>query len=87
MTRLERATFNLNLIESGWAAPFIIFPNIPGELDLPLYLQMAVNAKESKVGQYQDELSLSGYEYRMCEKLYSITKKLNDGNLSLILTS
>ena len=79
MTRRERATFNLNLIESGWAAPFILFPNIPGELDLPLFLEMAVDAKDNKRGQYQDSLSLPGYEYRMCEKLYSITKKIVDG--------
>ncbi|MCP3901886.1 MAG: nuclease, partial [Desulfobacteraceae bacterium] len=71
MTRYERATFNLNLIESGWAAPFIMFPNIPGELDLPLFLDMAADAKDKKRGQYQDDLSLPGYEYRMCEKLYS----------------
>lgn len=79
MTRLERSTFNLNLIESGWAAPFILYPSIPGELDLSLFLQMAVKAKENKDGQYQNELSLPGYEYRMCEKLYTITKKLSDG--------
>lgn len=76
MTRRERATFNLDMIESGWASPFILFPNIPGELDLPLFLEMAVSAKEKKRGQYQDDLSLWGYEYRMCEKLYGITKKI-----------
>ena len=75
MTREERATFNLNLIESGWAAPFILYPNIPGELDLPLFLRAATKAKDSGIGQYEDPLSLPGYEYRMCEKLYSITKK------------
>jgi hypothetical protein len=79
LTRRERATFNLNMIESGWAAPFVLFPVIPGELDLPLFLEMAVKAKQTRSGQYQDELSLPGYEYRMCEKLYRITKKLSDG--------
>lgn len=82
MTRKERATFNLNLIESGWAAPFIIFPNIPGELDLPLYLEVSNSAKEFGKGQYENDLSLYGYEYRMCEKLYAITKKI-DENISL----
>lgn len=76
MTRSERATFNLNLIESGWAAPFILFPNVPGEYDLPLFLEKAVDAKEKKKGQYKNRLSLPGYEYRMCKKLYSITKKI-----------
>lgn len=80
MTRRERATFNLDLIESGWAAPFILFPSIPGELDLPLFLEAAVAAKEAKRGQYQNDLSLPGYEYRMCEKLYGITQKLADGD-------
>ena len=79
MPRHERATFNLNLVESGWAAPFILFPNIPGELDLPLFLEAAVQAKEQKKGQYQDALSLPGYEYRMCEKLYTLTKKIVEG--------
>lgn len=79
MTRRERATFNLNIIESGWAAPFILFPNIPGELDLPLFLELSINAKEQGKGQYQDSLSLPGYEYRMCEKLYRITKKIVGG--------
>lgn len=82
MSRKERATFNLNLVESGWAAPFIIFPNIPGELDLPLFLEAAENAKNAKQGQYQNELSLYGYEYRMCEKLYAVTKKIVE-NISL----
>lgn len=81
MTRRERATFNLDLIDSGWAAPFILFPSIPGELDLPLFLEAAVAAKEAKRGQYQNDLSLTGYEYRMCEKLYGITQKLADGDL------
>ena len=80
MTRAERATFNLDLIESGWAAPFILFPSIPGELDLTLFLAHAVDAIENARGQYADPLSLPGYEYRMCEKLYRIAKKLDDGD-------
>ncbi len=76
LTRREKATFNLDMIESGWAAPFILFPSIPGELDLPLFLESALQAKENRKGQYQEELSLPGYEYRMCEKLYNIIKKL-----------
>lgn len=81
MSRRERATFNLNMIESGWAAPFIIFPSIPGELDLPLFVEAAVNAKDHNKGQYQEQLSMPGYEYRMCEKLYEITKKLINGDM------
>lgn len=79
MTRKQRATFNLDLIESGHAAPFILFPSIPGELDLPMFLEAAVGALEAGRGQYGDPLSLPGYEYRMCEKLHDITKKLAEG--------
>lgn len=80
MTRAQRATFNLDLIQSGWAAPFVLFPSIPGELDLPLYLEMAVEAVENNRGQYANPLSLPAYEYRMCEKLYAISRKLADGD-------
>ncbi len=80
MSRRERATFNLNMVESGWAAPFIIYPSIPGELDLPIFVKASVDAMEQKRGQYQNPLSMPGYEYRMCEKLYDITKKLIGGD-------
>jgi endonuclease YncB( thermonuclease family) len=79
MTRAERATFNLDLIASGWAAPFILFPSIPGEHDLPLFLDAAVGAMEAGRGQYGDPLSLPGYEYRMCEKLHAITRRIVAG--------
>lgn len=80
MSRRERATFNLDMIESGWASPFILYPSIPGELDLPLFVEAAVDAMDKKRGQYQESLSMPGYEYRMCEKLYDITKKLISGD-------
>ncbi|MGF1464460.1 MAG: nuclease [Maricaulaceae bacterium] len=79
MTRKERATFNLDLIESGWAAPFILFPNIPGQLDLPLYLETAEAALQDQRGQYADPLSLPAFEYRMCERLYTITQRIVQG--------
>lgn len=84
MTRKQRATFNLDLIESGWAAPFILFPNIPGELDLPMFLVAAIDAQEAGRGQYGEPLSLPAFEYRMCEKLHGITAKIAEGqNLSV----
>jgi len=83
MTRRERSTFNLDLIKGGWAMPFVLFPSIPGELDLPIFLEAAVSAKEGGAGQYAEALFLPAYEYRMCEKLHDITKKLVAGqNLS-----
>ncbi len=79
LSRLERSTFNLDLIAQGWASPFIIFPNIPGELDLPLYLHLAVAAYEEKKGIWAETLTMPAYEYRMCEKLYAISKALVEG--------
>lgn len=81
LSRLQRATFNLDLIGSGWATPFVVFPNIPGELDLPLYLHLATDAYDTKKGIWADALTLPAYEYRMCEKLYEISKDLADGKI------
>ncbi|SHH18975.1 thermonuclease family protein [Marivita hallyeonensis] len=80
MTRAERATFNLDLIESGHAAPFVIYPSVPGELDLPMLVRAALDAQTNGRGQYADPLSLTGYEYRMVEKLHRITKKIVRGD-------
>ncbi len=81
MSRQARATFNLDLVESGWAAPFVLFPSIPGELDLPLFLEAAVGAQDNGRGQYANAFSLTGYEYRMCERLHMISKKLAAGEV------
>ena len=79
MPRKQRATFNLNLIESGWAQPFILYPSIPNELDLKILIEAACEAMTQKKGQYEDELFLPAYEYRMCEKLYDVTKDMVEG--------
>lgn len=79
LSRGERATFNLDLVASGWAAPFILYPSIPGELDLPLFLEAAIAAMDERRGQFQDPLSLPAYEYRMCEKLHDITRRIVGG--------
>lgn len=79
LSRRERATFNLDLVDSGWAAPFVVFPSIPGELDLPLFIEAAVGAAADKRGQYGDPNSLPAFEYRMCEKLHQVTRKLVAG--------
>ena len=50
-----------------------------GELDLPLFLESAEQAQIEGRGQYGSEHSLPAYEYRMCEKLYSITRKKVEG--------
>ncbi|MDC9701389.1 MAG: nuclease [Alphaproteobacteria bacterium] len=79
MTAQEKESFNLDLVRSGWAVPFIIFPNIPGERELPLYVSLSVKAEEESFGQYAEPLFLPAYEYRMCEKLYTISARLEKG--------
>lgn len=79
LSREDRATFNLGLVASGWAAPFILFPSIPGELDLPLFVEKSVEAFADKRGHWADATNMPGYEYRMVEKLYQVTKKLVAG--------
>lgn len=76
LTLAQRATFNLDLVESGWAAPFVIFPSIPGERDYPLFVAKSEEAIVARRGIWDDPLTLVAYEYRMCEKLYSITKQM-----------
>jgi len=72
MTRLERATFNLLMIESGWAAPFVLYPSIPGERDLPLLMRVAAEAVAEGRGAWGEADMLAGYEFRMCERLAAI---------------
>jgi hypothetical protein len=81
LTRAERSTFNLDLIAAGWAAPFIIYPAIPGELDLPLFLAAAHKAMTEPPAAgniWSNPDTLLAYEYRMLEKLHAVTKKIVD---------
>jgi hypothetical protein len=79
MTRAQRATFNLDLIANGWAAPFIIYPSIPGELDLPLLVEAAADARAKPLGIWAEPMTLLGYEYRAMEKLFHITRRIVNG--------
>ena len=79
MTRKERATFNLLMVESGWAATFPIYPSIPSYADLVLLQEVAKDACDNKKGAWADPKMLTGYEFRMCMKLYDVTKKLVAG--------
>lgn len=76
MSRKERATFNLLMVESGWAASFPIYPSIPRLVDLVMLQEAARDAFEKKRGIWAEPLTLTGYEFRMCVKLYNVTKKL-----------
>ncbi|MFE0191607.1 nuclease [Streptomyces sp. NPDC059008] len=79
LPREKRPTFNLDLIAEGWAAPFVVYPSIPGELDLPLFLRAADKAVKDKKKIWKDPHTLLAYEYRALEKLHGVTKKKAEG--------
>jgi endonuclease YncB( thermonuclease family) len=66
----ERRTFNLQMLESGWAALFIIYPSFPRKGDFQSAVDAAADAFNDSRGQWQYGAGfLPGYEYRMCIKL------------------
>lgn len=79
MTLADRVTFNLLMVESGWAASFPIYPSLPKYADLNMLREAARTALESARGIWGDPLSLAGYEFRMCYKLWDITRDLVAG--------
>jgi len=79
MSRMDRATFNLLMVENGWAASFPIYPSVPSYPDLVLLQKVAKEAFDKKKGTWADPMTLAGYEFRMCVRLYQITKKLVNG--------
>lgn len=79
MSPWQRATFNLLMVRSGWASPFIIYPSIPKYRDLVMYREAAKEAYLAGRGIWADSLMLSAYEFRMCIKLYNVTKKIAEG--------
>ena len=79
LTRAQRSTFNLDMVTAGWAATFVIYPSIPGELDLPLLVDAAATARTAGTGAWADELGMPGYEYRSLERLHEVTAKIVAG--------
>ena len=67
----ERRTFNLEMIEEGWAAFFLIYPSLPKNIDLNKAIASAEIAWKGKKGMWHEfgAKVLLGYEYRMCIKL------------------
>jgi endonuclease YncB( thermonuclease family) len=68
----ERNTFNLNMIECGWAAFFPIYPSLPQRKeDWILAVSAAESAWNEKRGAWEEfgDQVLLGYEYRLCIKL------------------
>jgi endonuclease YncB( thermonuclease family) len=79
MSESDRATFNLLLVQSGWASSFPIYPSLPKYSDLKLLQEAAREAVENRRGAWADPLALAGYEFRMCVKLYQVTRQLVAG--------
>jgi endonuclease YncB( thermonuclease family) len=79
LTRKERATFNLMMVETGWAASLIIYPSLPSYADLALLRDAAQDAFDNGRGAWADPLTLTGYEFRMCYRLAEITEDLVNG--------
>ncbi len=75
----QRATFNLLMIESGWAASFPVYPSLPKYRDLVMLQQAAQNAFAQKKGIWAEANTLAGYEFRMCYKLWQVTNRLQQG--------
>jgi endonuclease YncB( thermonuclease family) len=80
-TKDRRSTFNLMMIENGWAAPLLIYPSLPGPEDLKRAWQAAKDACDKSLGAYAEPNMLTGYEFRMCCKLWDATDfKVNPQN-------
>jgi len=79
MSRKDRSTFNLDLIEAGWGAPFLIYPSLPRGEDMELFVEAAEAAVRQGRGAWAEPRSLPGYEYRMVEKLHRVTKRIVEG--------
>ncbi len=79
LSRQDRATFNLLMVEAGWAASFPIYPSIPRYADLVLLHDAAQDAFDHLRGIWTDPLTLTGYEFRMCVRLYDVTRRLVAG--------
>ncbi len=76
----DKKTFNLLMIESGWASTIMIYPNLPKNSDLRLTQELAKKAMDDNKGAWEDDKMLTGYEYRMCMKLYKQCKEAKASN-------
>lgn len=70
-TAPERRTFNLEMIERGWAAFFPIYPSLPRNDDMNMAIAAAEAAWNEKRGMWAAFGSdlLLAYEFRACIKL------------------
>lgn len=79
----ERGTFNYLMLKSGWAASIMIYPNLPKDSDLRMTHTAMKEAYDLKKGAWADPMMLTGYEYRMCLKMYNAIKKLDYGKFKI----
>ncbi|MBC3190988.1 thermonuclease family protein [Pseudonocardia sp. C8] len=72
----RRRTFNLQLVETGWAALFPIYPSLPRDADLTRAMHAAETAWAQKLGAWAEFGAdlLLGYEYRACLKLGAVDR-------------
>jgi hypothetical protein len=66
-------------VAAGWAAPFVIYPSIPGADDLTLLIDAAQAARCAGSGFWANPDTLLAYEYRAMEKLFAITRTMVNG--------
>lgn len=81
MSFLDRSTFNLMIVETGWAATFVIYPNLAKYRDLVLFHRVAKEAFEQQKGIWADPMTLTAYEFRSCYRLFVITDRLEKGRI------
>ncbi len=62
----KRVTFNLLLMQEGWAVNYFIYPNLPKPDDWVRVQQAVRQARRERKGFWKDETLLLGYEYRFC---------------------
>ena len=66
----KRPTFNLQMVQDGWAVSLLIYPNIPKPLDLKLVQGAVKKARIAKKGMWADgEKTLLPYEFRWIVKM------------------
>jgi endonuclease YncB( thermonuclease family) len=68
--KAKRRTFNLRMLELGWAVNYLIYPNIPKAEDIELMRKAVIQARAGGVGMWKDQARLLlGYEYRYCARM------------------
>ena len=78
----RRRTFNLQMLEEGWAALFVVYPSLPKQRDFELAVAAAEAAFANGIGQWAGGPGfLPGYEYRMSIKLGAPLVTARKGNL------